>query len=287
MNILTIDLEDWFHILAHDETSHPGQWEKFESRVGRNTEWILEKLALHQHSATFFCLGWIALKFPSLIKMIVKQGHEIASHSMNHQLVYEQTPQEFRSDLQMSLRLLEDLTGEKVKTYRAPGFSLTENSKWVFDILIENGIEVDCSIFPARRNHGGYPDFSSRRPCLVSINGKTIKEFPMSLAGRLPFSGGGYFRVLPYPIIRSLMKKSEYVMTYFHPRDFDPDQAVIPSLSLKRRFMSYAGLGSSKRKWELLLREFRFLNVRNAVHQISWNEAAVVSLDKGFFVPLR
>jgi len=282
MNILTIDLEDWFHILAHNETSKPAQWENFESRVERNTDWILDQLSAKNQYATFFCLGWIAKKYPSLIRKINDRGHEIACHSMNHQLAYEQKPGEYRTELADALHLLEDIVGQPVYSYRAPGFSVTENTNWVFEILIECGIKNDCSVFPAKRNHGGYKGFLFREPCLVSTHGKSIREFPMSLssvAGRtIVYSGGGYFRLLPYAVIKSMTKKSDYVMTYFHPRDFDPGQPMIASLPLKRKIMSYTGLRGARKKFEMLISDFRFTNVRDAVGKIDWDKVPVMTL---------
>lgn len=283
MNILTIDLEDWFHILAHSETAGPEQWEKFESRVERNTERLLEPLAAGGHKATFFCLGWIARRYPELIRRIASEGHEIGCHSMNHQLVYEQTADSFRQDLVESIQTLEGITGKKVFTYRAPGFSVSGKTRWVFEILQECGIENDCSIFPASRNHGGFPEFGQNKPCYISIDGMLLKEFPMSFAsygiGKIVFSGGGYFRFLPYSLIKMLMKKSDYVMTYFHPRDFDPGQPLISSLPLKRKMMSYIGLKGAGRKFEFLLNDFHFCNVETAGTLIDWTRAPKVVLE--------
>ena len=280
MKILTIDLEDWFHILDHDETAGPQQWEKFESRVERNTDRILEWLNLYGHKATFFCLGWVAKRHPGLIRKIAAEGHEIGCHSMNHQLVYKQSIDIFSDDLIESIKGLEDILGKKIKTYRAPGFSVTEKTKWVFDVLIDCGIENDCSVFPAYRNHGGFPAFGQRRPCHIEINGKLLKEFPMSMAsypfGNIVFSGGGYFRFLPYPMIKQLMKRSDYVMTYFHPRDFDFWQPVISTLPLKRRMMSYLGLKAAGKKFERMLSDFHFISVEAAVEVVDWNSAPVV-----------
>jgi polysaccharide deacetylase family protein (PEP-CTERM system associated) len=277
MNILTIDLEDWFHILAHEETSHPSGWEKFESRVEWNTEWILERLKESQQTSTFFCLGWIAKKYPSLIRKIAADGHEIACHSMNHQLVYAQNKKQFTDDLKESLLVLENISGRKVKTFRAPGFSVTDGEKWIFKVLAENGIENDCSVFPLARNHGGYKNFASARPCLVDADGVFIKEFPMSyfsLLGKgIIFSGGGYFRLMPYAMISAMIKQSDYVMTYFHPRDFDAGQPVLDSLNWKRKFMSYTGIKNAGWKFTRLLKDFRFVSVDGASAVIDWKAA--------------
>ncbi|MEO8088347.1 MAG: DUF3473 domain-containing protein, partial [Bacteroidota bacterium] len=194
-----------------------------------------------------------------------------------------QTPAEFKEDLSACIRLLEDISGQKIKTYRAPGFSVSEKTKWVFEIMTECGIENDCSVFPVARNHGGYQKFPVTGPCNVSVNGRILKEFPVSTSsfgpGKYVFSGGGYFRLLPYSFIKSQMKKADYVMTYFHPRDFDPAQPLISTLPLKRKFMSYIGLGRSKEKFTRLLIDFRFVNVREAVDQIDWNMVSTVVLE--------
>ena len=201
---------------------------------------------------------------------------------MNHQLVFEQDREQFRNDLVESIDILGQITGKKISTYRAPGFSVSEKTKWIFEILIECGIENDCSIFPAKRNHGGFESFPSLLPCLLSVNGSYLKEFPINpytIAGRkIIFSGGGYFRLLPYPVISRLMKKTPYVMTYFHPRDFDARQPMIESLPLKRKFMSYTGLKTSGLKFRKLLNEFSFTNVEKAAAGIDWNNMKRINL---------
>ena len=282
MKILTIDLEDWFHILAHEQTSSPSHWEKYESRVEANTDWLLQQLSSFNQPATFFCLGWIAKKFPALIRKISEAGYEIGCHSMNHQLLFKQTPEQFRDDLLQSIGILQQITGKKIKSYRAPGFSVSEKTTWVFETITELGIENDCSIFTAERNHGGYRNFPSQTPCLLSVNGMLLREFPISpvsfLGKKVIYSGGGYFRLLPYPLISRMMRKSSYVMTYFHPRDFDAGQPILESLPLKRKFMSYAGLKTSRSKFIKLLKEFRFINVEQAALQVDWNTVKKVEL---------
>ena len=174
-------------------------------------------------------------------------GHELASHSSRHQLVYQQTPQEFRLDFRSARYAIEDATGVSVDTYRIPGFSLTQESLWALDILAEEAVKVDCSVFPAVRGHGGLPQFTSDRPCIVKTKqGHALKELPLNtrsiLGNKFVFSGGGYFRLLPYWLLKKLFAESDYVMTYFHPRDFDVNQPMIPNLSSTRRIKSYVGL---------------------------------------------
>jgi polysaccharide deacetylase family protein (PEP-CTERM system associated) len=276
MNILTFDIEDWFHILDNSSTKTESQWRTYEPRIHRNVDRILDLLSEKKQKASFFCLGWIAEKYPEILKAIDMEGHEIGSHSHNHQLVYEQSPGEYREDLRKSIETLENIIGKKITIYRAPGFSLTDDCFWTFEIMRELGIETDCSIFPASRTHGGVADFKYGEPFLINVNGLSIKEFPMTFYSffnkRLIFSGGGYFRLLPYGLIKRFARELDYVMTYFHPRDFDAHQPVIDELSFARRFRSYYGLGSSFKKLEYLLGDFTFLTLREASEKIDWDK---------------
>ena len=236
MNILTFDIEEWFHLLDHDGLKKESDWNNFEYRLDSNIDRILEVLCRKNQKATFFCLGWVARRFPKVIKKIHHHNFEIGSHSDLHKLVYEQNRDEFRKDLKRSIESIEDITGVKCSIYRAPGFSIKEENKWAFEELINQGIKIDCSIFPAKRAHGGFENFTESEPCIINIFDKSIKEFPINVFNFLDFplifTGGGYFRMLPYSLINSLVKRSDYVMTYFHPRDFDKDQPIISDLSL-------------------------------------------------------
>lgn len=277
MNILTFDIEEWFHILDNDSTKTEAEWSGYEKRLDQNMERIFELLERKRQSATFFCLGWVAREFPHIIRRIHEQGYEIATHSDRHQLAYEQSREEFAEDLRRSIGSIEEITGEKVRAYRAPGFSLKEENKWVFEVLAENGIEIDCSVFPAARSHGGFASFGHAEPAIVDINGIRLKEFPINLyefAGRnMIFSGGGYFRLLPYWMIKYMMKRSDYVMTYFHPRDFDAEQPMIEELSAVRKFKSYYGLGSTFGKLEKLISDFEFIDLNEAASRVEWDQA--------------
>jgi polysaccharide deacetylase family protein (PEP-CTERM system associated) len=282
MKILTFDIEEWFHILDTDATRTEDRWKGFESRIHANVDRILGALSAQKHRATFFCLGWIAKKYPDIVRKIDKEGYEIASHSSMHQLVYEQGPAAFRLDVMDSLHVLEDVIGRKVTVFRAPGFSVGSATPWAFDVLAECGIEIDCSVFPARHGHGGFREFGHSRPALISVNGKTLKEFPINLfllfGKSLIFSGGGYFRLLPYPLIAGLFTRAEYCMTYFHPRDFDAGQPVIKGLPLHRKFKSYYGLKGAFGKLTRLLGQFSFTDVSTAAAGIDWEHAPVVRL---------
>lgn len=286
MKILTFDIEDWFHILDHSDTRYPDQWDSYPPRLEENLDRILALLDKHQCPATFFCLGWVAERYPGLIRKISDFGYHIGSHSYGHQLAYQQTHSEFRSDLRRSIKAISDATGANIDTYRAPGFSITGDNLWVFDILSEEGIKVDCSVFPANRAHGGIPGFETDKPCIIEVaGGARLHEFPITSQAigpaRMMFSGGGYFRLLPYSVLRRMFERHPYVMTYFHPRDLDPEQPVLPNLSWKRRFKSYVGLRGSHVKLDRLLKEFEFMDVRAAAEVVNWEECESVCIDDG------
>ena len=282
MNILTFDIEEWFHILDNDSTKNEREWSNFSDRLEVNIERIFELLERKNQKATFFCLGWVGRKYPKLIKKISELGYEVASHSDLHQLAYEQSREAFKTDLEKSIKSLEDLIGKKVRTYRAPGFSVKEENKWVFEELVKQGIEIDCSIFPAKRTHGGFESYGYAEPSIINIDGMQLKEFPINLFQvvnkNLIFSGGGYFRIFPYWMIKLMMKKSDYVMTYFHPRDFDPDQPIIKGLSMQRKFKSYVGLGTAFDKLERLITDFEFIDVNQVDKVIEWNNQKIITL---------
>ena len=282
MTILSFDIEEWFHLLDHPSTRTEADWAKFPARIHENVDRILDMLVRQNQSATFFCLGWVARKYPEIIRQIADAGYEIATHSDVHQLAYQQTRPQFKEDLIRSIQSLEDITGKKIRAYRAPGFSLMEANKWVFEELIAQGIEIDCSIFPAARAHGGFANFGEQEPCWVEVNGLRIKEFPINVANvagmPLVFSGGGYFRLLPHAVLKALWDRQSYVMTYFHPRDFDGGQPMIEDLSIIRKFKSYYGLSKAMGKLERLMKGRQFIDLSSAEQQVQWDLARVVRL---------
>lgn len=277
MNILTFDIEDWFHILDNESTKTEKQWDNFESRLEHSIEKIFKLLDDNNQDATFFCLGWVARKYPHIIKKIDALGYEVATHSDTHQLAYELNKKQFNQDLELSIKSIEDTIGKKVTAYRAPGFSITDDNLWIFDELLKHGIEKDCSVFPANRSHGGLPKFACTKPAYLEVNSGRLKEFPINLhpilGKNIIFSGGGYFRVLPYGMLKYFMHHSDYVMSYFHPRDFDPDQPVLDDLSAIRRFKSYVGLSSSLGKLERLIQDFNFVSLNQADKKVDWHNA--------------
>jgi len=276
MNILTFDVEEWFHILDNDSTKTEKEWNNFPSRIHQNMDRIFNMLEKSNQKASFFVLGWIAEKYPEVVRSITDKGYEIGSHTSYHQLVYEQTPKTFHVDIERSIKTLEDISGKKVTMFRAPGFSITESTKWAFETLIDLGIEIDSSIFPANRAHGGFSSYGEAKPSIISMGGVEIKEFPINTAkymGKdIVFSGGGYFRIAPYRVIKKWTEKSDYIMTYFHPRDFDPNQPLIKDLSISRRFKSYVGLKSCESKLLKWMDQYDFVDINDATQSINWNE---------------
>ena len=236
--ILTFDIEEWFHLLEFPPTQNADKWRAFEPRIHQNMDTIFELLDRSGSTATFFCLGWIARQYPEIIKRIDRQGYEIGTHSDLHQLVYRQNRKECFRDLQRSIFEIEDLTGKKVRCYRAPGFSLREDTLWLFEFLIDLGIEFDCSVFSGRHAHG-------------------------------------YYLLFPCPRIKKWIRESDYVMTYFHPRDFDPGQPIIRELSLVRKFKSYIGLRECAKKVQDMLKEFEFADIAAVDQYIDWEKMPV------------
>jgi polysaccharide deacetylase family protein (PEP-CTERM system associated) len=284
MKILTFDIEEWFHLLDNTSTKTEAQWSNFEPRIHQNMEVIYAILEKTKVGATFFVVGWMAEKFPELIREIADRGYEIGSHTHLHQLVYEQDRNTFFSDVEKSIKTIEDCTGKKVTSFRAPGFSIMEKNKWAFEVLYELGITADSSVFPASRSHGGLPAYKVAEPSLLKYNGATLMEFPINthaiLGKPFIFSGGGYFRLLPYGVIKNCTQKSDYVMTYFHPRDFDYEQPVLKGLSPARQFKSYVGLKSCKPKLEKWLGDFQFIDLKNAINKVDWTTVQTVNLNE-------
>lgn len=283
MNILTFDIEEWFHILDNASTKTEREWSNFEPRIHRNMETIYGILEETKVDATFFVVGWMAERFPEVIREIADRGYEIGSHTHLHQLVYEQDRPTFYKDVEKSIKTIEDCTGKKVTSFRAPGFSIMERNKWAFEVLYELGIRVDSSVFPASRAHGGLPAYETATPSLLEYNGAVLKEFPINtrsvLGKSVIFSGGGYFRLLPYTFIKNSTKKSDYVMTYFHPRDFDYEQPVIEGLSTSRRFKSYVGLKACESKLRKWINDFNFIDLNQAIAQVDWETTMRVDLN--------
>lgn len=281
-NILTFDVEEWFHLLDHDSTRTEEQWIRYPKRIYENMDRIFSILDDTDTRATFFVIGWIARQYPDLVKRIAER-YEIGSHTMNHQLVWQQGREEFRKDVDSSVKLLQDITGQPVKYFRAPGFSIRESESWAFADLADLGIEIDCSIFPAKHAHGGFPSYGDSEPALISIEGRTIKEMPVSTKEirnhHLVFGGGGYFRLFPYWWVKRCAEQCpDYMLSYIHPRDLDAGQPVLPDLPVTRRFKSYVGLKGAEDKLRRFLTDFRFTDLGTGAKAIDWSKVKHLSL---------
>ena len=265
VNALSFDIEDWFHMVEIAAVSDPQTWPDLDSIVERYTEWIVQTVTEAKTRATFFMLGWIAERYPKLVKLIADSGHELGTHSFWHRKVYELTPQVFAEDMKQSIDAIETAGGKRVLGFRAPSFSITPGAEWAFDVLHDLGLRYDASLFPARRGHGGYPCPVEAHTFTRAPSGRPMPELPMSVmrvaGARMAFSGGGYLRLLPLRLIhygfRQLHRQGIPVVVYLHPRDFAPDCPRVP-MPPHRRFKCYVGLAGTKGKLRMLLRHYRF-----------------------------
>ena len=313
-NILTIDIEDYFQVHALSSVIKYEDWDKFECRIERNTDRILEILdsvrSPQKVQGTFFVLGWIAGRYPDLVRRIQKGGHEIACHGYAHKLIYNQSKEEFREDVKKAKATLEDITGNEVIGYRAPSYSITEKSQWAFEVLVGEGFKYDSSIFPIRHDFYGMSN-APRFPFIIFLNGNnnfefsvlnfeeqqhrttsapnnllthslinsnSLIEFPIStvriLGQNIPISGGGYFRLLPYPLIKKGLKRINEVeqkpfIFYMHPWEIDPEQPRINGLSSRSKFRHYVNLNKTENKFKRLLGDFQFSTVRDLIENCS------------------
>ncbi|MAW20892.1 MAG: polysaccharide deacetylase [Flavobacteriales bacterium] len=282
MRILTFDIEDWFHILQKYPDDILDKWSNYEVRIHQGMDKIFKILDENNIKATFFVIGYIARKHPEIVKRIHDLGYEVGAHSDMHKVAYTQSRKQYGEDLSNCINSLQDITGEKIVSYRAPGFSIKKENVWAFEVLSELGIKYDASIFPASREDGGFDDFAESTPSVIKYKGVKIKEFPMSVntvfGKRFTVTGGGYFRFFPYRFMRKMIARSNYTMTYFHPRDFDSEQPMLDGLSLKRKFKSYYNLSKSYTKLKQLAYDFDFIDIRQAEKMIDWDQAPLVDL---------
>jgi polysaccharide deacetylase family protein (PEP-CTERM system associated) len=263
---LSFDVEDWFTVRNMRDFFKHEEWDQQDLRVRIGLDFILEELARKNIKATFFILGWIADKCPQLVKDIDLAGHEICSHGYSHTPIDLLTPESFEEDLKKSINSLTAITGKKVRGYRAPSFSITKNTLWALDILSKNGIEYDSSIFSIVHPDYGINNFPTK---VTDLNG--LLEVPMRkghfFGSAIPVCGGGYFRMLPYALIKSSLQqtiKNDSFVMYFHPWEFDPDQPKI-GLSQFKKFRHYVGLNSNRKKFLRLLNDFEFTTIENLI----------------------
>ncbi len=262
-NALTIDVEDYFQVSAFAPYIERKKWDFSECRVERNVDRVLELLADKNIQATFFTLGWIAERYPQLVRRIVNGGHELASHGYGHERVSDLSESEFFDDIFCAKALLEDIGGTKVQGYRAPSFSIGAGNLWALDALRRAGYSYSSSIYPIRHDHYGMPDaprFAHQiRDGLMEVPPTTLRMFNRNL----PSSGGGYFRLLPYSLSRWMLRQvnirdASPAVFYFHPWEIDVDQPRVPGIGFKTRFRHYVNIGRMERRLVQLLQDFRW-----------------------------
>jgi polysaccharide deacetylase family protein (PEP-CTERM system associated) len=272
VNAMTIDVEDYFQVSVFDGVIPRESWYLMESRVSRNTERLLQIFDAARITATFFVLGWVAERFPDLVRRIADLGHEVASHGYAHRLVYTQTPAEFREDVSRAKRLLEDASGQPVHGFRAPSYSIVSRSLWALDVLLEEGYTYDASVFPIYHDRYGIPT-APRHPFVITSRAGTLIEAPASTVRfarvNLPVGGGGYFRLLPYKwtqvgIARINRIEKRPAIFYLHPWEIDPDQPRLHAGRLSR-FRHYRNLHKTEGRLVRLLEDFRFGPLRRVL----------------------
>ncbi len=286
-NAFTVDVEDYYHVSAF-EGYVDRRWDSFPSRIVANTRRILEILGAADVRATFFVLGWVAERFGSLVREIRECGHEIGSHGYGHELIYRLAPEAFRADLIRARNVLEDAIGEPVRAYRAPSFSITRRSTWALEILAQQGIRYDSSVFPIRHDRYGIPGARADIHRIDTPSGM-LWEFPPSvvrIAGiNVPISGGGYFRLYPLALslrwLRQVNRKHGQPFVFFvHPWELDPSQPRLPVPSLVSRFRQYVNLRTTRTKLETLLKTFRFVPMSEVIERVGQNSVATVRWDE-------
>ncbi len=279
MNILTFDIEDWY---CHDVESGNKEWDKLECRIYEGVDRILDSLEERNLKGTFFVLGWLAEHHSAVIQKIAKAGHQIGCHTYQHDLLTTFDQKAFFEDTKKAKFLIEDAIGKEITAFRAPAFSITEDNLYAFDVLAELDFKTDCSLFPAKRDYGGMPSYGKGEPGLINHNGYVFKEFPINpgkvLGKKIVFSGGGYFRLFPYSMIKTLTQKQDYTMTYFHPSDFDPGQPRMPHLPILRQWKNSIGLKGAYSKYLKYISDFEFVNLEQAESMIAWEMCKVRDL---------
>lgn len=292
MNILTFDIEEWYL----EKILHGGR--AFRYQIYDETfAKMMDELDKHGIKATFFCVGKLATDFPDVIRRISKAGHEIGCHSNEHTWLNKMDETMLRRDTTEAIKALEDVSGQKVVSYRAPAFSITHENKWAVNVLADCGIETDATIFPTNRDFGGYKGFPQDTPCIISHEGAMLKEYPISLTTILgkttAYSGGGYFRLLPFWLVNRVMSKRDYNICYFHLNDLATLKIAFRSRkeheeyfkepgTLKNRTIRYLksniGNGDTFGKFQRLLSEQSFISIREADKEIDWKIAPKIIL---------
>jgi polysaccharide deacetylase family protein (PEP-CTERM system associated) len=270
INAMTVDVEDYFQVSAFEKHIDRQQWEQLPHRVERNTQIILDVFAAHQVKATFFTLGWVAERYPQLIQRIVSEGHELACHGYQHIRVTEQTPEEFRQDIQLSKQILQDISATPVIGYRAASYSIGAQNLWALEILAEEGFLYSSSIYPVKHDLYGMPD--APRFAFRPENAPNLLEIPIStlnIAGRhLPCGGGGFFRLYPYLFSKLAyqhlnIREKQSGIFYFHPWEIDASQPRQTNLNFKTKFRHYLNLSRMPSRLDSLLHDFAWDTMQN------------------------
>lgn len=273
---MTIDVEDYFQVSAFANTIKPSDWENWPSRVEKNTRSLLALFEQANIKATFFVLGWVAERYPHIVKEIDEAGHEVASHGYSHQLIYNQTPDTFREETQRSKDILEDIVQRPILGYRAASYSITKKSFWALDILADLGFMWDSSIFPVHHDRYGVAGSPTTPYTLITPSGAKIREFPLTTAKVLgfpiPAAGGGYFRQYPYALSKWLFNNASNhgknpLIFYLHPWEIDPEQPRVPGAGWLSNFRHYTNLGRCKVRLEHMMRDFSFTTVEQVLLQ--------------------
>jgi len=268
---LTVDVEDYFHVEAFAKTIDRKEWGNYPQRVERNTRRLLGLFKAFDVRGTFFVLGWVADRYPGLVRTIRDAGHELASHGYDHRMITTMSLDEFRDDTARSKRVIENITGTGVLGYRAPTFSIVKNTAWAYPILKEEGYAYSSSVYPIKHDRYGWPEFGvAPRKLAENENGIGIWEIPLSVGsfpfGNIPFGGGGYLRAYPLSITKALFKRClkshRYGVVYIHPWEIDDGQPVVPA-PLRDRIRHHIGIARMEGKLAELLRTFRFCAVKD------------------------
>ncbi len=282
---ITIDVEDYYHVAAFKDVINPSEWADWPSRVEANTHAILQLLDDHTVKGTFFILGWVADRYPTLVKAIANQGHEIASHGYSHQLIYGQSPEVFRQETSQSKQILEDLCQHPVEGYRAASYSITRKSLWAVDILNELGFKWDSSIFPVRHDNYGIPGTPRTAYQLTCSNGESLLEIPLTTAAigkaTIPAAGGGYFRLYPYALSRYLFKQATREnpgVFYLHPWEIDPEQPRIKEAGLFSKFRHYNNLSVCRNRLDKLIKDFDFDTMSTLIGKLDIDNLETINL---------
>ncbi|EXS69347.1 polysaccharide deacetylase [Sphingobium sp. Ant17] len=267
-NALSVDVEDWFQVGAFERTIRRADWDGLTHRVERNTDAVLDLFAQADVKATFFTLGWVAERYPALMRRIADAGHEVASHGYDHERVFTFTPEAFRADLRKARAILEDTSGQAVTGYRAPSFSIDTRTPWAHPILAEEGYRYSSSVAPIRHDHYGWPQ--SPRFAWKPVAGSDLVELPVTTAKlgqrTLAAGGGGFFRLLPYGFSRWAIRQvndqaGRPAIIYFHPWEIDPDQPRVADAPLRSRLRHYSNLSVMAAKLRRLTRDFAWTRV--------------------------